>query len=172
MWHRQAAALKRKRQERDVLFKKQAEARKQAQAEAKEAAVAALGPVPEDDDEEEGSDIGVSSKKLKPATTSKNLLPLEFLESDDEDEATTMTDATAHKPKKIKFNTVERRLARSEGRRPQDERVGSTLYRVLADRGDSKLAPKQHKYTLGMRKELLIRGRMAIQKKGFFANKK
>lgn len=159
---RQAAAKKRKRRERDTLLKAQAESRKRALAEAK---------VPSRDLEEpETADVsaqpqseGQRRKKLE----IPDVLPPEFLDSDDEeeeDEALNVSKAVQNK--RIKFNTVERRVAR-EDRAPRDEQVGGTIYRVVKDKTDKKLAPKMRKETRNLKEQFLARNRVPQKRRGF-----
>ncbi|KAK6851735.1 hypothetical protein PG995_011860 [Apiospora arundinis] len=164
---KQAADLKRKRQEKDKMMKQQAEKRKRAQS-AKSAKRGA-----EDSDEE---DFEAEKAARRPLTAQQKLdrhnlpdeLPAEFLtDSDSEDDS-------KRKPKKIKFEDAVQSLS-LEGRRPQDEVVGSTVYRVLADQGDKNQAPRMHHNARRMKEQLLRRGRAAGptgKSKGFLKNKK
>lgn len=97
-----------------------------------------------------------------------DVLPPEFLESDDEDEEEREAGNVSQprKNKKIKFSTVEKRLAR-EDRAPRDERVGSTVYRVVADKRDPKLAPKLGKQSRNLKEQLLRRHRVPQARRGF-----
>lgn len=102
-----------------------------------------------------------------------SVLPAEFLESDSED-GEDMTDdderdRERRANKKMKFTTVEKQIAHRENRQPQDQVVGSTVYRVLKKAGNERLAPKSHKQSRNERDKLLARRRVVItQKKGFF----
>lgn len=117
-----------------------------------------------------------------------NLLPAEFLESDDSDSdgddagagqkrrrtaaAAAAEAAAARRPKKIKFETAERAAVREEGRGPVDQRVGGTVYRVLKARGDESLAPKKSKYAAHQKNALLARGRVPVRRSSGFLLKK
>lgn len=68
--------------------------------------------------------------------------------------------------KRVKFNTVERRVAR-EDRAPRDEQVGGTVYRVVKDKTDKKLAPKMRKETRNLKEQLLSRNRAPQKRRGF-----
>lgn len=99
-----------------------------------------------------------------------NLLPEEFLESD-EDEDEDMADADddeeddAHTSRR-KTATVHRQLTRLE-RPARDERVGSTVYRV-AKRTDGRLAPKAKRYAQSGKNVLLRRNRTAVKPRAGF----
>lgn len=95
------------------------------------------------------------------------MLPPEFLESDDEDNETEAHDiAEVTQNKRIKFNTVEKRLSR-EGKAPRDEQVAGTVYRVVTDKTDKKLAPKMRKETRNLKEQLLSRNRAPQKRRGF-----
>lgn len=138
-----------------MLFKTQAEARKRtsgpaAQAEASTSTDLALRPETQ------------RKKKLE----IPHVLPLELLESDDDEETRPAERAEGRGPKKIKFDTAE--MSSLEERLPRDRRVGSTVYRVLADRDDGILAPKAHKQAMNVRQGLLLRKRAPRRRGGFF----
>jgi len=96
-----------------------------------------------------------------------DVLPPEFLESDDEEDEDEGGDASeVTQNKRIKFNTVERRVAR-EDRPPRDEQVGATVYRVVKDKTDKKLAPKMRKETRNIKEQLLSRNRAPQKRRGF-----
>lgn len=156
--YRQVAAKKRKRQERDALFKSQAEARKRTS-----------GPV------SQGDGSGATEAALEAAAQRKrkleipHVLPLELLESDDEEELAPVELAEGRRPKKIRFDAMER-LSR-EDRTPRDQRVGSTVYRVLTDKADGILAPKSHKQTSNQKQRMLLRRRAPRRAGGFFVKR-
>lgn len=68
--------------------------------------------------------------------------------------------------KRIKFSSLEKRLTR-EGRAPRDEQVGGTVYRVVADKTDKKLAPKMRKETRNLKEQFLSRNRAPQKRRGF-----
>lgn len=155
---RQAAALKRKRQERDAFLKQQAEQRKRNKKPAQLAE--------EDSDEEDAGPqrtLPIRSEQKKEAP---KLLPLELLESDDEDS----TPASAITQKRRKFDVDPKLLV--EPKNPKDKRVGSTAYRVVSNGGDPRLAPKAKKQSLNLKQALLRRDRVAKPRGGFFVNKR
>ncbi|KAK3990221.1 hypothetical protein QBC44DRAFT_325905 [Cladorrhinum sp. PSN332] len=154
---KEAAALKRKRQERDAIFKQQAKERKQADEEAR-----AKG----EDAEEAASESAEKRKREVP-----QLLPLELLESDDEDEMDLDTPESAGLNKRRKLDGSEQRLLR-EPRAPRDRQVGSTVYRVVAKAGDGKQAPKAKKQSVNLKALLLQRDRKAQPRTGFFVKKR
>lgn len=98
-----------------------------------------------------------------------HVLPLELLESDDEEESMPAALAEERRPKKIKFDAMER-LSR-EDRTPRDQRVGSTVYRVLTNKTDGILAPKAHKQTSNQKQQMLLRRRAPRRKGGFFVKR-
>lgn len=120
----------------------------------------------DDDDEapEEKKPAALFPEKRKRSIP--GLLPDELLSSDDEDDvpASGSADGT---PKRRKGDlTGPKWIAEPEA--PRDKKVGSTAYRVVEDRGDSKLAPKMKKTSISMREQLLHRNRVAQRKKGGF----
>ncbi|KAK8092055.1 hypothetical protein PG997_002416 [Apiospora hydei] len=160
------AEQKRKRQQKDKMMKEQAEKRKRTQLSRREKRGA------EESDEEDFE----AEKAARRSTAQQKLdrhnlpdeLPAEFLtDSDSEDEG-------KRRPKKIKFEDAVQSL-KKEGGRPEDEVVGSTVYRVLADQGDKSQAPRMHHNARRMKEQLLRRGRAPAptgKSKGFFKSKK
>ncbi|KAK0673850.1 hypothetical protein QBC41DRAFT_103456 [Cercophora samala] len=148
----QEAATKRKRQERDAFLKQQAKERKQAKK-----------PVVEAD-----SDAELEEPTPAPAEKRKRevpkLLPLDLLESDDEEDDSPEYDSAANN-KRRKVNGVATLLR--EPKLPRDQRVGSTVYRVEVKRGSEKLAPKAKKASINAKEALLRRGRTPQRKPGF-----
>ena len=172
--HRQAAVQKRKRQERDALFKKQAEERKQAD-EAKKAKEAAAAPLADEDSDDDVDAQNVdrngreftTGKKRANKMSIPDLLPDEYLTdpSSDEEENDTAS-ATERKPKRRRVAVVERNLTRLD-RGPRDEQLGSTLYRVTK-KTDDRLAPKLSKHAKSSKDVLLKRNRTAVKPRGGF----
>ncbi|KAM4054681.1 u3 snoRNA associated domain-containing protein [Hirsutella rhossiliensis] len=164
----QATAEKRKRQERDVLLKKQAEERKKAGQ-----AAAAISHDSEDDAPSTKKREAAGRRKRTDRVQVPSLLPLEFLtdDSSSEDEAddSKISDRSAQ-PRQRKVEAVEKRLTRLD-RGPQDERIGSTVYRVAA-KLDERLAPKVKRYSLSARDRLLQRNRTAAKPRSSFFTKK
>jgi len=156
--HRQAATQKQKRQERDTFLKQQAEKRKSTQTPA--------GAKSED----EGSEPEMrKSGALFPEKRKREvprLLPLELLESDDEDEAGYFSDSSTSKGVTKKQKIVTGWLP--EAKAPRDQKVGSTVFRVVENRGDKKLAPKAKKTAVNLRESLLKRKKAPQAKSGFF----
>ena len=149
--NRQAASQRRKRQERDTFFKQQAEEKKRAQEAAKA-------------EEKEGASTKDEAPEKRKRQIPK-LLPLELLESDDEDDIPQRSDGAE--------SSKRRKLAASEGlvrepKAPKDQKVGSTVFRVVANRGDQKLAPKRKKQSVNLKEDMLRRDRIPQQKRGFF----
>jgi U3 small nucleolar RNA-associated protein 16 len=163
--HRQAASQKRKRQERDALFKKQADERKQLEEEAKRQAAAS------GENEDEDAQLDASSKRRRTGKAQiPNILPAEFLDSSSEDEDEDDSELVPARPKKRKVTTIEKTLARQD-RGPRDERVGSTVYRV-AKKADERMAPKLQKHAKTSKDLLLKRNRSAAQSRsGFLVGK-
>lgn len=104
------------------------------------------------------------------------MLPDDFLEaaSDEEEEGGSDQDdeQDTRRPKKPKSNTLARQMARAESRRPQDQRVGSTVYRVARRQEDPSLAPKVHRHSQNAKKVLLQRQRPVSRKGGFLVKKR
>lgn len=157
--HRQEAAKKRKRQERDAQLRKQTEERRMALEAVKRAAREAEA-AQDSDDQLEPEEAPQRKRREVP-----DVLAPELLESDDEDE----DDMGLDQPKKrtkITFERLEKEIAR-ESRAPADTRVGSTVYRVMADKGEKKLAPKMDKQARNTKQALLNRHRAPVKRKGF-----
>ncbi|KAI0874709.1 hypothetical protein GGS24DRAFT_329774 [Hypoxylon argillaceum] len=160
-----AASTKRKRQARDNLLKQQAEKRKRTQR-----SKSGKGDSSEDEDEEE-EERNTTSKRQRRTQNLPDTLPAEFLtdSSDDEEDETALKKMVA-RPRKINFETAMQVLG-AEGKGPRDEVVGSTRYRVLAEQGDQRLAPKTNKASRRVKEDLLRRGRTRValnKKRGFF----
>ena len=172
---RQAATQKQKRQERNTLLKQQAKGRK---SETKLEPAADTKEIPGSEAEEETVEApkaaATSKSSLKRKLETPNLLPEELLESDDEEdqEAAQLERESAMKnPKKIKLD-VEERLSQHTTPLPQDERIGSTVYRVTAEKGNGKLAPKLSKESKQLKQKLLARHRLPEKKGGFLVKKR
>lgn len=154
-YSRQAAAQKRKCKERDAVLKQQAEQRKQGQE-----PISLIS-----DQESEEHTVEISSAPLIVQKRKRDvpaILPLEFLESDDENE-TTPQETT----KRQRIST-KRNGWLAEPKAPRDQKVGSTVFRVVENRGDGKLAPKVSKPTLNMKEKLLQRNRVPQARGGGF----
>ncbi|KAI1129619.1 hypothetical protein F5Y10DRAFT_237978 [Nemania abortiva] len=164
-----AASTKRKRQARDNLLKQQAQKRKREEPSKSEK----KGDSSEDDEgeDEEEEQRNTASKRQRRTRDLPDTLPAEFLtdSSEDEDDETALK-KMVKRPKKITFETAMQALD-AKGRGPRDEVVGSTRYRVLADQGDQRLAPKANKNSRRVKDDLLRRGRTRVavnKKRGFF----
>ncbi|TWU76695.1 hypothetical protein ED733_001563 [Metarhizium rileyi] len=148
-----AAVEKKKRQQRDALFKQQASERKvDAQSEGVTAPKKAA-----------------SGRKRFEKLVIPSVLPAEFLtdsESDDED-SDMESSPGANRPRKRTVSAIEKRMSR-EGKGPRDETIGSTMYRV-SKAVDTRLAPKARKHSRSSRDLLLKRGRAPVTgRSGFF----
>lgn len=144
--------LKRKRQERDILFKQQAKKRKSAS----------------NQPETEGEPVTTGRRRTEKLKL-PSVLPAEFLadsssESEDEDDEAALRSRVVNRPKKTNF----------EDRTPRDQVIGSTVYRVVTKQVDRKLAPKMHKDTCNVKEDMLRRKRAAVapnKREGFFIRK-
>lgn len=88
------------------------------------------------------------------------LLPLELLESDDEeDDAPRRSDSA---------EAVKRRKVVRETKVVKDEKVGSTVFRVVPTNTNQTLAPKVKRQALNLKETLLLRNRKPQVKGGFF----
>ncbi|KAI0138539.1 hypothetical protein F4776DRAFT_618843 [Hypoxylon sp. NC0597] len=172
---KQAASLKRKRQEKDSLYKQQAERRKRARGTVEvHQKKATKSKDQASSDEEDGiAEVETAVTTGRRRAQKFNLptvLPAEFLtdSSEDEDEDESALKRVVKKPKKINFET--------DSKRPRDQVVGSTRYRVLADQADQKLAPRIRKQARVSKESLLKRKRSSAvaasgMKKGFFVRR-
>ncbi|KAI1367840.1 hypothetical protein F5Y08DRAFT_336378 [Xylaria arbuscula] len=168
-----AATTKRKRQERDNLLKQQAQKRKRTDpgTSRKEHSSDEEGG----DDKEDEEERNVSSKRQRRTQELPDLLPAEFLtdSSDDDEEDATALKKMVKRPQKINFETALQVLD-TQGKRPRDEVVGSTRYRVLAEQGDPRLAPKADRNSIRAKEALLRRKRTGVtmnKKRGFFVKR-
>lgn len=154
---KQREAERQKRQARDARLKAQAGSRKKKQPSKQQA---------QESDSEEDETKAPSSRPTKRFTKNNppDMLPEELLASDSESDDQEET-LEKRRPTIIKFNTVARQVAKAESRQPADQRVGSTVYRVMKKSSDDRLAPKGGKYSRHARKELLERGRAPATRK-------
>lgn len=96
------------------------------------------------------------------------LLPLELLESDDEDYAAQQLSSAADgKNKRRKLGGAEQALLR-EPKLPKDKKLGSTAFRVVKGAGDVRLAPRVKKQAVSLKETLLRRDRLSQPRGGFF----
>lgn len=166
--HRYAASTKRKRQERETLLKDQAEKRKRTRP------TKPSTSENEDSSEDEKEQNPNPSKRRRQnnnRTDLPDMLPEEFLtdSSDDEGDETALK-KMVQRPQKITFETALQVLG-AEGKGPRDTIVGSTRYRVMAEKSDDRLPPKADKNSSRAKQALLRRGRVGVQvnkKRGFF----
>ncbi|KAI2471667.1 hypothetical protein F4781DRAFT_386274 [Annulohypoxylon bovei var. microspora] len=176
---KQAASLKRKRQEKDSLYKQQAEKRKRLrrvievhQGKGKSASKERASS--EDNGVTEVETAVTGGRRRAQKFNLPTVLPAEFLtdSSSEDEDADESALRVVKKPKKINFET--------EGKRPRDQVVGSTRYRVLAEQGGQKLAPRIQKNARASKESLLKRKRAgmvagtgagAVGKKGFFVRR-
>jgi len=153
------------------LFKQQAEARKQADR---------LVEVPQQKGQEASKDYAATESSTEPskllivpATGRRrkdrfevpDILPAEFLTDSSSEDESGEDQTLAPRRKKRKVGAVERTFSK-ETRVPRDERVGTTVYRVLKNE-DSSLAPRMRKHSRSLKEKLLVRGRSAQKRKGF-----
>ncbi|KAH9903680.1 hypothetical protein F4778DRAFT_735109 [Xylariomycetidae sp. FL2044] len=167
--NKQVAELKRKRQERDNMLKDQA--RKRVRERKDKAPEPKRRDEGKEDGDEPAADGDVATARRRPRKFDlPDMLPAEFLtDSSDESEDESALKAVK-KSKKITFEDAMQGLGH-EGKRPRDEIVGTTRYRVLAEQGDQNLAPKMNKNARYVKESLLKRNRVGVQpnkRKGFF----
>lgn len=130
---------------------------------------------------QESDDDALLSKKREVAGRRKRTgkievpdqLPLELLtdDSSSEDEADQGEPGdSGARPRRRKVSAVEKRLTRLD-RGPQDQMVGSTVYRVAA-KLDERLAPKASRFSQSTKDRLLRRNRTVTRpRSGFFIKK-
>ncbi|KAI0901800.1 hypothetical protein F4806DRAFT_444614 [Annulohypoxylon nitens] len=172
---KQAASLKRKRQEKDSLYKQQAERRKRSRptVEVHQGKTKSTGKerAPREDNGVAEVETAVTAGRRRAQKFNlPTVLPAEFLtdSSSEDEEVDESALRVIKKPKKINFE---------EPKKPRDQVVGSTRYRVLAEQGDQKLAPKIQKNARSSKEVLLKRrrGRAMVAgaggKKGFFVRR-
>ncbi|KAK4123079.1 hypothetical protein N657DRAFT_656402 [Parathielavia appendiculata] len=154
----QSELLKRKNQERTALLQKQAAERKRARESTQL----------DEEDEATSSPAELASETEKGKREVPKFLPLELLESDDEDDIVQQpSSSTDGKHKRRKLGGPEQALLR-EPRLPKDKRLGSTAYRVVKGTGDPRLAPRVKKQAISLRETLLRRDRVAKPRGEFF----
>lgn len=154
--NRQFAEQKRKRQERDALFKKQAEQRRAIQ----EASVAAAAnAVPDLMEVNSTDDLALPISSTAPLAGRKrhvrsdvpDILPDEFLASDSDHEEDGSDDTAAvarrngwrpaKRARKITFEQVDKEVDRAARKQNKDLRVGDTVFRINGKVGEKALAP-------------------------------
>ncbi|KAJ0109290.1 hypothetical protein J7T55_009622 [Diaporthe amygdali] len=168
---KQSELQRRKRQERDARLKQQAETRKKKQGVPDKKAAAEAAEV----SPEPAQKTDAPTRKRLDRRALPDMLPDDFLEAaseDEEDDEEGDSDDGNRKPRKAKFNTVAKQVAKAESRRPQDQRVGSTVYRVVRKQDDTSLAPKLGKYSRHDKELLLRRGRPVARKGGFLVKRR
>ncbi|KAF3060013.1 putative sporulation protein [Daldinia childiae] len=185
---KQTANLKRKRQERDNLFKQQAEHRKRSRAEVQVHQSKRLrkGTASNNDSDSDGIPEVETAVTTGRRRAQKHVvpthLPAEFLtdssEGEDEDEADNdgqilkkRKKLSGPQPTKITFDD-------DQPKRPRDRVAGSTKYRVLAEQGDARLAPRARRDARVSKESLLKRKRVGVvptkgtgNGKGFFVKR-
>ncbi|KAI0376842.1 hypothetical protein F5Y04DRAFT_265604 [Hypomontagnella monticulosa] len=179
---KQASSLKRKRQEKDSLYKQQAERRKRARGtvevhQTEQPASGELGSDEDDNDDtgmaEVETAVTAGRRRAQKKFNLPAVLPAEFLtDSSSEDEA----DETALKKRKIAKKPTKITFGENaeDNTRKRDCISGDTRYRVLETQGTLTLAPKAHKNSRISKESLLRRKRSGVatgQKKGFFVKK-
>ncbi|KAI1384448.1 uncharacterized protein F4822DRAFT_432995 [Hypoxylon trugodes] len=175
---KQAATLKRKRQEKDTLYKTQAAERRKRTRSAVEVHQTKPNSKPtadrggSEDNTAEIEEAITSGRRRAHKFQLPTILPPEFLtDSSDEDEdedKTALKKRKTIKPqsKKINFDTLG-----NEGKKPRDQIVGTTRYRVLAEQADPGLAPRRRRDAQRAKESLLKRRREGVvvnRRKGFF----
>ncbi|KAI0851639.1 hypothetical protein F5Y00DRAFT_274560 [Daldinia vernicosa] len=194
---KQTANLKRKRQERDNLFKQQAERRKRSRAEVQVHRSKRLRKDPASNNDSDSEDDGILPDVETAVTTTGRRraqklavpthLPAEFLADSSEDEDGDEADdddnngqvlkkrkkTSGPQPTKITFD--------DQPERPRDRVVGSTKYRVLTEDSDARLAPRARRDARVSKESLLKRRRVGVVagtgtakgmgKKGFFVKR-
>ena len=128
----------------------------------------------EQEDQEATEDKQVaptSARKRNEKIQFPNLLPEEFLSSDDEEQEEGEDYADeSRRPKRRKVSGIERSLAR-QNKGPADEAIGTTVYRV-AKKTDDRMAPKVKQYSKSTKELLLKRNRVAAKPRGGFLAKR
>ncbi|KAJ4385134.1 hypothetical protein N0V85_008207 [Neurospora sp. IMI 360204] len=147
-----AIAEKKRRQERDAILKEQAKSKKRAAKKVEQPS--------EDEAESEAEEDAAAALPEKRKREIPKLLPLELLESDDEDEEAPQRSGSA--------DGAKRRKVVREAKGPKDEKVGSTVFRVVPNNTNQSLAPKVKRQALNLKETLLLRNRKPQVKGGFF----
>ncbi|CAK7265509.1 hypothetical protein SEPCBS57363_001619 [Sporothrix epigloea] len=143
-----AADGKRKRQEKDARLKTQAEARRARDEAAAEAARR----------EEEAA--GRKAGEAKTAATVSKLLPLEYLDSDSEDEQPHKSSKAASTAAKLAASRKPAQVQKHKKRHPRDRQLGTTVYRLLSEGGPPTMAPKLGKKSQRVQQDMLVRNRL------------
>ncbi|KAI0122623.1 hypothetical protein F4814DRAFT_409374 [Daldinia grandis] len=189
---KQTANLKRKRQERDNLFKQQAERRKRSRAEVEvhqSSKRPRKDPASNDSDSEDDGTPEVETAVTSGRRRAQKLavpthLPAEFLTDSSEDEdgdedgdgadndgnngriLKKRKNLSGPQPTKITFD--------DQPKKPRDRVLGSTKYRVLAEQGDGRLAPRARRDARASKESLLRRRRVGVvpaKGTGFFVKR-
>lgn len=110
-------------------------------------------------------------KRSLPAVLPDDFLELASLDGSDGEGGS--ADGEERRQRRAKFNTVAKQVAKAEARRgPADQRVGSTVYRVMRKQGDERLAPGAGRHSRNAKAAMMGRGRPAAKKAGFVVKKR
>lgn len=166
---KQRDAERQRRQERDARLKAQAGLRKkqppkkQEEKDSDSDLESEAEAEAEEKEKEKETRAQTAKSGTKPKRFTKNnlpdLLPEELLASDSESEDNEEDQREKRRPTVIKFNTVARQVAKAESQQSADQRVGSTVYRVMKKKADERLAPRGGKYSRNAKEGLLARMR-------------
>ncbi|KAH8878560.1 hypothetical protein GQ53DRAFT_775645 [Thozetella sp. PMI_491] len=170
---READVRRQKRKDRDAFFAEQTRSRRANKATASKSEL--FGAASEKDapaDAEDAAEVATSESPRKRKPEALGLLPPELLESEDEDEdAPRREQLNVTKSKKIKLDVAERR-AKHAVPEVQDARVGSTVYRVMTERENDRLAVKANRASYQLKEKLLGRHRAPEKKGGFLVKRR
>ncbi|KAL1878832.1 hypothetical protein VTK73DRAFT_7485 [Phialemonium thermophilum] len=167
----QAVAKKRKRRERDALFKKQAEARRKALDKLASNETPNIVPPSaliksQNDDRRTEPDVQPSKRIVVP-----DILPPELLESDDEKEQPESTALSSERTlKRPRLGKLDKEPSHGSRVR-QDKTVGSTILRVITDEGSKTLPPRVNRQSRNVKEQLQIRRRAAKRRGGFLVKR-
>ncbi|EPE10334.1 u3 snorna associated protein [Ophiostoma piceae UAMH 11346] len=166
-----AADQKRKRQERDARLKAQAEVRKEREdKEAAEAQIAAEAAAKIQAQEEKAQKKKAAAVAAKVKEAESKLLPLEFLESDSEEEDAAIAHKQAAKAAAKAAKQPRQRVQLAKA--PKDRMLGTTAFRVLEDTVNTSIAPKSHSHSTSSRQEMMARKRVGKPKSSGFLVRK
>jgi U3 small nucleolar RNA-associated protein 16 len=175
---RQEAAVRKKRQERDAVLKKQADVAAKRRKREAEKAEKLSKKARKAEAEAKAEEANIDTEKAMPTplisrSNIPDLLPEEYLQDDDEDSDEldgSETEVVRRNPKKMKFSELVEK-------KPKDRRKGSTTYRV-SEVQSRILAPKPSFHAKAT-KESWLKGRAGkgpggirkVASTGFFKKK-
>lgn len=100
------------------------------------------------------------AREEKSAATVSKLLPLEYLDSDSEDEQPHKSSNATSTAAKLAASRKPAQVQKHKKRHPRDRQLGTTVYRLLSEGGPPTMAPKLGKSSRRVQQDMLVRNRL------------